>query len=155
MAQKAFTYSFQDVNSTITGPGGAISLGYGAHVAEEGISVEFTEETDSMTVGADGGVAHSLHASKAGKVTVRLLKTSPTNQQLSQMYNLQRASSLLHGQNVLVVTNVVTGDVYTCQQVAFTKHPANAFAKTAGTVDWEFNAGRIEAVLGGAGLLIP
>ncbi|MGU4704086.1 DUF3277 family protein, partial [Burkholderia cepacia] len=32
------TYSFQDVASTIVGPGGAFSLGYGEATAEEGIT---------------------------------------------------------------------------------------------------------------------
>lgn len=154
MAQKAFTYSFQDVHATIIGPGGTISLGNGAGAAEEGISLEFTEETDTMHVGADGSVAHSLHASRAGKITVRLLKTTPTNALLAAMYNFQRVSSLLHGQNTIAVTNVVTGDVYAGQQVAFARFPTNAYAKEAGTMEWEFNVGRLEVVLGGAGLLL-
>ncbi len=34
---------------------------------------------NTMTIGADGEVMHSLHADKSGTVTVNLLKTSPTN----------------------------------------------------------------------------
>lgn len=152
--QQTLTYSFEDVKATLSGPGGIIPLGDGAGVAEEGISIEFAEETDTMQIGADGSVAHSLHASKAGKVTVRLLKTSPTNALLTALYNFQRTSSLNFGQNMIVITNVVTGDVYTCTQAAFARYPHNTYAKEAGTMDWEFLAGRIEPTLGGAGLLI-
>src|SRR5579872_1387252 len=142
------TYSFLDVSASIIGPGGSISLGHGAGNAEEAISVEFTEETDTMLVGADGNVAHSLHASKAGRVIVRLLKTSPTNSLLTTMYNFQRTNSILHGQNVLVITNLATGDVYTCQAVAFARYPQNVYGKESNTIEWEFNAGRIDPTLG-------
>jgi hypothetical protein len=35
-----------------------------------------TEAKNTMTVGADGEVMHSLHAGKSGTITVTLLKTS-------------------------------------------------------------------------------
>lgn len=141
---KQFVYAFTDVKATITGPAGSAILADGAGAAEEGITVEPTEETDSMRIGADGSVAHSLHASKAGKVTVRLLKTSPMNAVLHQMYNFQRSSSLHHARNVLVISNIVNGEVYTCTDVAFARMPPNTWSKEAGTIDWEFNASRVE-----------
>jgi hypothetical protein len=69
------------------------------------------------------------------------------------MYQTQTTTSLLHGQNILVITQSVTGDVYTCQAVAFVKFPGNSYSKEQNTLSWEFNAGRIEPTLGGAGLL--
>lgn len=142
------SYSFLDVKATIVGPGGSISLGSGAANAEEGISIEFTEETNTMLIGADGSVAHSLHASKAGRIIVRLIKTSQVNALLTEMYNFQRTSSLLHGQNTLVITNIATGDVYTCQQVAFARYPTNTYGKEANVFEWEFEAGKIDPTIG-------
>ena len=72
-------YSFEDVQATITGPGGTISLGAGAGNAQEGISVEFIDDKDNMLMGADGSGVHSLRASNAARILVRLLKTSPVN----------------------------------------------------------------------------
>lgn len=146
------TYSFQDVKASITGPGGSFALGSGAGAAEEGISIEMSEDLNTMTIGADGSVMHSLHANKSGRVIVRLLKTSPTNALLSNMVAMQRTSSALHGQNVFVLSNPQTGDKITCQQVAFGKIPANTFAKEGGTLEWEFHAGIIDQSL--AGLLL-
>lgn len=144
-----YTYSFLDTYATISGPGGsAIALGHGAGVAEEGITIEFSEDNDTMQIGADGKYAHSLHASKAGIITVRLLKTSPTNALLSALYNVQKTSSTLSGKNIIVLTNVASGDNYTCQGCAFTKHPGNSFAKVAGMIDWVFNSGHIDPLLG-------
>lgn len=141
-------YSFTDVQATITGPGGSFPIGSGAAVAKEGISVEFTEDKDRMTIGADGSPMHSLIASRAGRIIVRLLKTSPVNSLLTQLYNFQIQSSVFHGQNIIVVTNPIIGDDYTCRQVAFAKFPTNTYAEEGGMLEWEFNAGIIDPILG-------
>lgn len=147
-----FTYSFLDIQASIVGPGGSFSLGSGAGNAEEGISVEMTEDKNTMTIGADGTPMHSLHAGKSGTVNVRLLKTSPVNNALAQMYATQTSSSALHGNNVLVIKNGVTGDQITCRAVAFSKFPAQNNAKEGGHNEWQFHAGVVDTTL--AGLLL-
>lgn len=146
------TYSFLDVNATLVGPGGSIPLGNSAGVAEEGIEVEMLEEKDLMTIGADGSAMHSLNASKAARITVRLLKTSPTNQQLSQMYALQAASSAAWGLNVFSITNPISGDSITGANAAFTQFPRVSYAKNPAMNEWRFNVGNLDTSLGG-GLL--
>lgn len=142
------TYSFIDVNAAIAGPGGAFSLGYGSGVSEEGITITMAEDKDTMTVGADGEVMHSLHAAKHGTVTVKLLKTSPVNNKLMALYDLQSLSSSTWGNNVITVTNSVSGDAIACRSVAFKKIPDLNYQKDGGTNEWAFNAGKIDAVLG-------
>lgn len=142
------SYSFLDVACAIIGPGGAFNLGSGAGVTEEGISITPNGEINSMQIGADGSGQHSLHADKSGTITVRLLKTSPVNAQLSALYAFQTASSAAHGQNTIAVTDTQRGDVITCSQVAFAKAPDLVFAKEAGFNEWMFHAVRIERVLG-------
>ena len=73
------TYSFADISASLVGPGGAISLGYGSGVADEGIAIAAKAEKSAMTVGADGEVMHTLRADKSGTVTLTYLKTSPVN----------------------------------------------------------------------------
>jgi len=148
---QAATYSFLDVKAAITGPGGNVLLSGSAN-AEEGITVEMVEDKNTMTIGADGSVMHSLHAGKHGTITIHLLKTSPLNALLANMYALQTSSSALHGQNVLSVTNPITGDEATCRSVAFKKLPANVNAKVGGKNDWTFDAGIVDQSL--AGLLL-
>jgi len=92
----AQSYSFIDVNASITGPGGTFALGSGA--AEEGITIDQADDKTSLIMGADGSGMHSLHAAANGIVTVTLLKTSPVNQLLMAMYNLQSAPAALTGQ---------------------------------------------------------
>lgn len=144
----SYTYSFLNTRAALTGPGGSISLGASAGIAEEGITVAPEGEIDAMTIGADGTGMHSLIANKSGKVTVRLLKTSPTNALLSAMVAFQRTNATSHGQNTLSIVNDAVGDVITCQQVAFSKIPEVGYAKEGGIVEWEFNAVDIDVALG-------
>lgn len=134
------TYSFQDVNAAIVGPGGGFSLGAGSGNAEEGITIEQAAEIDAMTIGADGSGMHSLVANKAAKVTVRLLKTSPTNALLSAMASFQRVSAANHGQNTISIVNKVSGDAITCQLAAFSRIPTISYSKEGGMIEWEFNS---------------
>lgn len=142
------TYSFLEVQAAIVGPGGAISLGSGSGAAEEGISVDPTEDINTMTIGADGTGMHSLHAGKSGTVTVRLLKTSPVNALLMAMYNFQTAAATTHGQNTITIADAARGDVITCRQCAFAKAPPLAYGKDAGLNEWSFQAVAIDRSLG-------
>ena len=54
------TYSFMDVTASLSGPTGEIDLGYGSASSEEGITVAMGGPKNTMTIGADGEVMHSL-----------------------------------------------------------------------------------------------
>lgn len=142
------TYSFLNVQAGIEGPGGAIDLSAGAGVAEEGITIEMNGDKDTMTIGADGTGMHSLHADKSGTVTMRFLKTSPTNAKLMAMYDLQTADSRLHGQNVITVVDSGSNDNTGCRGVAFKKKPTITYAKEGQFMEWSFNVVYIDTVLG-------
>ncbi len=142
------TYSFQDVNGAITGPGGSINIGAGAGAAEEGILIEPVEDKNIMTIGADGQGMHSLVAGDAATVTVTLLKTSPVNALLMTMYNYQKASSVTWGKNTIVISDLGRGDLENLTQVAFKGKPPNAYAKEGGTNAWVFDAIVGSTVLG-------
>lgn len=142
------TYSFIDVVGAIQGPGGSISLGNGAGPSEEGLTVAMTEDKNTMTIGADGSGMHSLHAGKSGTITVRFLKTSPTNALLMEMYNFQTASSATHGQNVISIRNPVRGDSVQARQGAFRKLGDLNFAKDGGIQEWIFDCVYIDEKIG-------
>ncbi|MGG6461398.1 phage structural protein [Solilutibacter silvestris] len=142
------TYSFLNVQAAITGPGGSFNIGQGAGVTDEGITIEPTGDKNTMTIGADGSGMHSLHADKSGNITVRLLKTSPTNAMLMGMYTLQTASAALHGQNVITVTNMASGDTFSCTGVAFKRRPTQTYAKDGQFTEWQFSAISIDGILG-------
>jgi len=141
-------YSFLDVQAAIVGPGGVINLGVGAAASEEGISIDPTSDLNTMQIGADGEGQHSLSANKSARITVRLLKTSPTNQLLSQMMEFQAASASLHGQNTITIHDSNRGDTITARQVAFSKRPPNAYASQAGMLEWTFDCIKVDSTLG-------
>ncbi|HCX5071698.1 TPA: DUF3277 family protein [Escherichia coli] len=142
------TYSFLDVTASLTGPTGVIDLGQGSANSEEGITQTMGGNKNTMTIGADGEVMHSLHADKSGTITVTLLKTSPVNKKLSLAYNAQSQSSATWGNNVIVIRNTASGDISTARSCAFQKQPNFNNAKEGGTVAWVFDCGKIDQLLG-------
>ncbi|MGP1948621.1 DUF3277 family protein [Citrobacter freundii] len=142
------TYSFLDVTASLTGPTGVIDLGQGSANSEEGITQTMGGNKNTMTIGADGEVMHSLHADKSGTITVTLLKTSPVNKKLSLAYNAQSQSSATWGNNVIVIRNTASGDISTARSCAFQKQPDFNNAKEGGTVVWVFDCGKIDQLLG-------
>ncbi len=142
------TYSFLDVTASLTGPTGVIDLGQGSANSEEGITQTMGGNKNTMTIGADGEVMHSLHADKSGTITVTLLKTSPVNKKLSLAYNAQSQSSATWGNNVIVIRNTASGDISTARSCAFQKQPDFNNANEGGTVSWVFDCGKIDQLLG-------
>lgn len=142
------TYSFQDVTATLAGPTGVFDLGYGAAVADEGITTAMAGDKNTMMIGADGEGMHSLHADKSGTVTVRLLKTSPQNAKLMAMYDAQSLSASLWGMNVIIIRNPKSGDITTARECAFKKKPDLNYKKDGDIVEWTFDAIKIDSLLG-------
>lgn len=142
------TYSFLSVVATLVGPTGNIDLGYGASVAEEGISIEPAGDKNTMMIGSDGEGMHSLHADKSGTVSIKLLKTSPVNAKLMAAYDAQTLTPTLHGQNVIAVGNVCPGDITTARSCAFKKKPPLKYAKDGDIVEWVFDSIKIDTILG-------
>jgi len=141
-------YSFLNANCTIAGPGILANLAAGAAAAEEGITIEAVEDKNVMTIGADGKAQHSLIATNAVKITVRLLKTSPVNTLLQAAFDAQSITSALWGKNVITTTDLARGDYTVSQQVAFKKQPTITYAKEGGIMEWEFDCGTSTTILG-------
>lgn len=141
------TYSFINVQASLIGPGGNINIGAGSGASEEGITISMVEDKGDYKVGADGQVMQTLRASNLGHITVRLLKTSPTNALLSAMYNAQKTNAGLWGQNVIRVSDVQRGDVSLGTQMAFVKLPDIVYSKDGNMNEWNF-VGNVEENLG-------
>jgi gentisate 1,2-dioxygenase len=144
---KSGVYSFIDVQATFKGPGGTFDIA-SAGVAEEAIRLDMVADKNVMTIGANGDGMHSLRASRAGRVTMQLLKTAAANALLSQVYNHQSQSSANWGQNQITITNPVTGDNITCQQGAFVRQSPIGFASEGGVNTWVFEFVVVDEILG-------
>ncbi len=126
-------YSFDKFQVTITGPGGSSLLGTDG---AENITISRSGTAGTMTVGADGTVMHSLDANKSGRATIHLLRNSPVNAKLSQLFSHQRASSTLWAQNTIEICDMGGNVISTCRGAAFVNPPANGKC--------EFNVGIID-----------
>lgn len=143
----ASTYSFLSVQATIAGPGGIVDIGSTSGAADEGVTVS-PAKRNTMSTGASVDVMHSLQAQKSGTISIRLLKTSTINAQLSLMQALQQANPALHGINIITVTDTSRGDLVTAANVAFSGPPTLAYSKDGGMNTWEFECGQIDELLG-------
>lgn len=141
-------YSFLDVQAAIVGPGGAFTIGSDRAIANEGITIAFIGDRNTLTTGAGQGVMHSLHAARPAIFTIRLLKTDPANSLLSVMFDLQTSSSALWGINTILVSDLQRGDVASGRQCAFQKFPDNTYATEGNTLEWVFQAGFAHEILG-------
>lgn len=131
-------YSFLSVQASIVGPGVNAQIGSSSGSAKEGISVEMEEDKTTVTTGADGSIMSSLKAGMTGRITVRLLKTSPINQVLMNAFNFQRTSAANWGQNTIRITDTARGDVASGRQMSFARMPNNAWAEEGNTIEWSF-----------------
>ncbi len=142
------TYSFMDTQCVLTSADGVIDLSYGAGIAEEGLTIAMTGDKNTMTIGADGEGMHSLHSDNSGQITVRLLKTSPANAKLSNMYNSQKGNTKKWGKNTITLNHTGSGDNLTASFCAFKKQPDYANAQVGSIVEWVFDSIKINEILG-------
>ena len=141
------TYSFLNVAASVVGPGLTAQIGSTSGSAKEGISAEWDEDKAGVTTGADGSIMTSLRASMTGRITVRLLKTSPINAVLMTAYNFQRVNSANFGQNTIRVVDKARGDVASGRQMSFLKGPNNVWSEEGNIMEWTF-IGILNEVLG-------
>lgn len=144
----SYTYSFLSIVAAISDPNGTFSIGSGAGASDEGITITMADDKASLVVGADGQGMHSLHAAKNGTVTVRLLKTSPTNALLQDLYSATTSSPADYGGSTIVIRDPNRGDVVTCRGCGFRKFPDIAYGKDGAMQEWVWNAAAIDQVLG-------
>lgn len=146
-------YSFLNVTASISGPGGSFPLS-DQGIAEEGITIEPTEDKSTMTIGAGGEGMHSVHADNSGKVIVRLLKNSPANARLMRMYNYQMNPAYA-GQNTISVAHPLWGEDHDCRECAFARKPTIVHSKVGPMQEWTLNCIEIDSQLGDGTLALP
>ena len=156
-------WSFVDLQATLIYPNGStvlqsvtglqvggVDIGTGGF-SEEGIRITRAREKNIMTEGADGSIMHSLRASKAARIMLSFLKTAPANAYLAQIFNAQEGDSSQWGRNSILLTQTSTLDSVTLTSAAFVKFPDINYRVEGGVLDWEFDVGYADAILGNGG----
>lgn len=140
-------YSFLDVQASFSGNGGSFDIA-SSGVSDEAIRITLAASKNTMIIGANGDGMHSLKATRAVRITISLLKTGRGNALMNQMYETQAISSAYWGNNMLVVTNPVSGDVVTASGGAFDKHTDIGYSTEAGLNVWAMDFVNASIVLG-------
>ena len=146
-APQSGVYSFIDVKASIRGPGGSFDVA-SSGVSDESIRVAMVSDKNTMVIGANGDGMHSLKASKASRITISLLKTATGNAMFNQLYRFQAQSSAYWGQNILVITNPISGDVVTATGGSFIKQSDIGYSGEGGLNVWAFDFIDTDEVLG-------
>lgn len=139
-------YSFADVTLAVAGPNNLNA--YITGEAEEGFSIEFEGQKNTMMVGAGGDVMHSLRVAQPGRLLIRVLKTSSSNKILSDAWIYQVGSAATHGKMTWTVTDAANADLWVLTGVAFNNHTNGAWATVGNAQEWTLDCGRITPKLG-------
>lgn len=137
MAGQIFTtYSFLDVQASITVANyGSFDIG-SAGESDEGIRIRNAGPKNRRTIGADGDGMHTLIASDAADGEISLMKSASGNKMLGDLYNWAKSSSANWGNIALLISNPNTGDQENLVGGAFGKLADNAYATEAGLIVW-------------------
>ena len=132
---KHSTYSFTDINATISHPA------YGSYdIQGEGIGdLSISKVTDRTThdVAADGNIMVSKVAGNNGNVTINAQQTSTLHNWLQGLFNyLWNADTSQWAQISMTITAPKMSKTYYCTGGAFVKEPDEPFQSQGQRVSW-------------------
>lgn len=124
--------------------GGSIIGGYA-----DGSMIQFERDEDMFTkhVGTDGNVSRSKTNNRAGKYTITLAQTSPSNDILSGYMLLDELSN--NGVVEVLLTDADGTTAIFSGQAWVMKPPGAEFAKEIGDRVWVLDAGETDVFIGG------
>lgn len=113
------------------------------------VTVEFTTDAFSTTVGAQGSVARVGSADLRAKITWTLQQTSPSNKTLSKRAALDKKNGT--GKGVLQITDKNSKDTLVhCEVAWIMKMPKTEFATSLTGREWNLETNELELVLDGS-----
>jgi hypothetical protein len=99
------------------------------------VSVEEVGDGVTSVSGADGEVARSMSADRRARLTLTLQQTSPSNNALSELLQIDRASGG-NGVFSVSVTDLRGFSIMTSSEAWVVKAPTLEYAATVGTREW-------------------
>ena len=113
----------------------------------EAISVEYDEDHVTKKVGLDGEVARAMSANRTGKITVRLMATSMSNDLLSAAAVLDQVD---RSADFPFTIKELSGRTLVFTSSAWImKTPGPSYGKEIGTREWVFDCAQMDAFVGG------
>jgi len=137
-----------DAKQNIIVVGGVPIIGYADGTY---ITVEIEEDSFSKTVGADGYVARSKSNNNSADITITLLQSSPSNDYLSALYNLDRYGNL--GIVDILVKDLMGTTLFYSEHCWVKKPAAIENSKEIGERSWNMSTADSTYFVGGS--LLP
>lgn len=112
------------------------------------VTVERDEDTFEKAVGAQGDVTRVRKRNKAGRATVTLQQSSPTNDELSAVALLDEQTGLGYGP---LLVKDLNGTTLASAAVAWLVRPANtSFSDAAESREWMIDCAEVSLLTGGS-----
>ena len=111
------------------------------------IAVSRNNDSFMLMVGSDGEAARAANADRSGTVTLTLMQTSPSNDDLSALLNTDELTNT--GTGALFIKDA-SGRTLVSAVEAWIRKPADAeFARELGGREWTFETGDLSIFNGG------
>lgn len=115
------------------------------------ITVQYNADAFAIVVGSRGDVARSKSSNRSARITVRLMQTSPSNDLLSTLHNLDLSAPNGAGVFALALRDGETGRaVHTAVHAWIVKFPDINYDMTDTAREWVIETDRLEAFVAGA-----
>lgn len=141
MASNVFTYDPAAVHLTVGG------LLIGGFAEDEFIEVERDADAYTKFVGAGGEVARIKNANRAGKVVVRLMMSSPSNDEFSALAELDEFADL--GAVPILLRDQNGFTLWSSVYCWVKKLPKTVWKKDVEVREWTLDTGRLLGFVGG------
>lgn len=113
------------------------------------IKISQTEEGFTYKQGVDGEGTRSATGARLARVTITVMQTSAANAYFSALYNGDIATEGGAGIVPIGIKDLGGLDLFASKEAWIVKMPDRAYAKEAGTVDWEFDCHNAQSFAGG------
>lgn len=136
-----FTYDPKQFTMIV---GGAIMSGF---ADDDFVEVERDEDAFSKKVGVDGEVTRAKTNNKAGKITIRLMQSSSSNDELSAFALLDEASN--KGVVPVLARDASGRSVFASDSGWVRKFPKATYKKGVNVMEWVIDTGSLDIFEGG------
>jgi hypothetical protein len=137
----AKTYDFNKVMCTV----GSVPMN--GFIDGDAITIEMNNDEWELVMGCDGEGTRGKSNDLSGRITIRLMGSSSSNQILSSFRNIDNSTGL--GQVPILIKDLFGLDQATVRAAWCVKAPPVNYGKTPGQREWVFESAKIELTLGG------
>lgn len=113
------------------------------------VSVEFNEDSFSLTVGTDGDACRAKTSNKSARMTITLLQSSLANDLLSAVHALDILTPSGDGIGPFLMKDNSGRTLFAAEKCWITKMPTTTFSREAESREWVLETDAMIAFAGG------